>query len=343
MNIDIVNPVEHPGWDDLLPASDQVSFFHTAGWAQMLSSTYGYKSLYFTITDKGRITGMMPVMEIKSFLTGKRGVSLPFTDMCGPVAKDQETFASLLKESAAFGRQSGWKHIEFRGGRKWLPHEPASSLHLIHTLALEADEAEVSARFRPTIRRNIRKAQKKGVTVRLAHSLISVAAYYRLHCVTRRHHGLPPQPWLFFKKMHEHVIAPGKGFVALAEFNNQSIAGAVFVQHRDQAIYKYGASDVRFHHLRPNHLVMWEAIRWGCRNGIRSFSFGRTDPENEGLLRYKRGWGAVEGRLQYHQLDLRTNHYIGIKAGPKASYEAFKSLPLPVLRLAGQLLYRHVG
>jgi hypothetical protein len=170
-----------------------------------------------------------------------------------------------------------------------------------------------------------------------------VAAYYRLHCATRWHHGLPPQPWSFFRKLHEHVIAPGKGIVALAEFQNQWIAGAVFAHHRDRAIFKYGASDPRYQHLRPNNLVMWEAIRWCCRSGMRSLSFGRTELNNEGLAHFKRGWGAAEGRVQYHKFDLRSNRFVGEEKGMKASYTAFKVLPLPVLRLAGNLLYRHAG
>lgn len=343
MNLHIINPVDHPDWDSLLPTSGQASFFHTAGWARVLSQTYGYKARYFTITDNGLIVGLMPVMEIKSLLTGKRGVSLPFTDACVPLAEDRETFALLLKESVAFGRQAGWKHLEFRGAKSWMPPGPASSMHLVHALELSADEMEVSARFKPNVRRNIRKSKKEGVKVRLMHSLGAMAAYYRLHCGTRRYHGLPPQPWLFFKKMHEHIIGPGKGFIALAEFQNRWIAGAVFLQHRDQAIYKYGASDIRFQRLRPNNLVMWEALRWCCRNNVRRFSFGRTDPKNEGLRHYKNGWGAVEDRLLYHRLDLRSSCFVGTHGTPKSSSAVFKSLPLPMLRLAGRLLYRHVG
>ena len=115
MDIQIINPIEHPGWDDLLRTADQASFFHTSGWARVLSETYGYEPLYFTIVDGDRLTGLIPVMEVKSFLTGKRGVSLPFTDMCEPVAEEQQTFEALLKEAAAYGRRAGWRHLEIRG------------------------------------------------------------------------------------------------------------------------------------------------------------------------------------------------------------------------------------
>jgi hypothetical protein len=88
---------------------------------------------------------------------------------------------------------------------------------------------------------------------------------------------------------------------------------------------------------------MWEAICWCCRNGVGQFHFGRTEPKNEGLLQFKRAWGPVEGKLSYYKYDLRSNSFVAAKSGSKTSYEAFKVLPIPILRLAGHLLYRHVG
>jgi lipid II:glycine glycyltransferase (peptidoglycan interpeptide bridge formation enzyme) len=212
-----------------------------------------------------------------------------------------------------------------------------------HTLTLESDEARVEKGFKPSTRRNVRKAGDAGITVALERSGEAMASYYRLHCGTRRHHGLPPQPWFFFGRIHAHVIAPGRGFVALAYHEGRVIAGAVFFHFRDQAVYKFGASDRDHLTLRPNNLVMWEAIRWCCCNGIRTFSFGRTEPGNEGLLRFKRGWGAVEQKLNYYRYDLKAGAFTAGASGPKTSYAVFKLMPAPLLRLAGALMYRHVG
>jgi len=339
----VFNPIEDPSWDSLLERCDQSTFFHTSAWARVLSESYAYSPLYFAVIDDGRLRGLIPVMEIRSLLTGKRGVSLPFTDMCHPVAKDQETFNLLLQELLLHARLSGWKHVEIRGGREFLLDEPFSAEHFVHTLELHAYDAAVSKNFKPNIRRNIRKAEKAGVSVTFEHSLEAVAAYYRLHCGTRRHHGLPPQPWSFFRKFYEHVIATGKGFVALAKYQHHWIAGAVYVFYRDQAIYKYGASDRGAQHLRPNNLVMWEAIQWCCRNGFRTFSFGRTEPENSGLLQFKRGWGTHEEKLAYYEYSVKDNGFVKPHSMLKPLSQVFKFMPEPLARLAGNCIYRHVG
>jgi lipid II:glycine glycyltransferase (peptidoglycan interpeptide bridge formation enzyme) len=263
--------------------------------------------------------------------------------VCNPIAKDQETFDRLLDGLIAHSRRTGWKYIEIRGGRAFLPHASVLAKHFVHTLELNSDEAEVIRRFKPNIRRNIHKAEKEGVTVTIENSLDAVASFYKLHCGTRRHHGLPPQPWSFFRKMHAHVIAAGKGFVALAGYQDRWIAGAVYALYRDQAIYKYGASERTSQHLRPNNLVMWEAIRWCCRNAVRTFSFGRTEPGNDGLLQFKRGWGSSESTLAYYRYDLRADRFVAETFQSNRLNGLFKRLPIPLLRMAGNLLYRHMG
>jgi hypothetical protein len=179
--------------------------------------------------------------------------------------------------------------------------------------------------------------------VTFQHTAEAMAAFYELHCRTRRRHGLPPQPWRFFEKVYAHVVAAGKGVVLLAAHAGKTVAGAVYFFYRDRALFKFGASDRAFQHLRANNLVMWEAIQWFIRNGFRSLHFGRSETENEGLLQFKRGWGAQESRVAYYRLSLRENTFSAARNGTRSSYPVFKMLPIPVLRLAGRILYRHVG
>ena len=343
MTLSLLNPVEYPKWDDLLLTAERATFFHTSAWARVLSEFYGYKPLYFCAIEGVRLTGLIPVMEIDSFLTGKRAVSLPFTDICPVLVDSEGAFQGLLDCLRKHGRKAAWKSIEFRGGGEYFGTAPAVATHFTHTLALDQDEGKVFAAFKSSTRRNIRRALAEGVEVKFLVSQEAVADFYRLNCLTRRDHGLPPQPRHFFGKIYEHIIAMGKGFVVLVLNQGRPIAGAVFFHFREEGIYKYGASDKHFRHLRANHLVMWEAIRWCCRNGIRSFSFGRTEPENKGLLQFKRGWGTKEDKVAYYKLNLIENAFSAEASGVRSSYSVCRFLPVPVLQLAGRVLYRHVG
>lgn len=276
-------------------------------------------------------------------MTGKRGVSLPFTDECHPIADDNDQFMVSLKKLIEYGKKAGWKHIEFRGGQNTFKESTPFEAYYFHTLDLDRDEQEIFSTFKSNTKRNIKKAVKKNLKVKMLYTLESVKEFYRLNCLTRKDHGLPPQPYHFFKKIYEHIISQKKGFVVLAYYQKKPVAGAVYFHFSGQAIYKYGASDGRFQHLRPNNLVMWEAIKWYARNGFISFSFGRTEPENKGLIQFKRGWGTGEETIYYYKYDLKTDAFVKDSSRIKSSYMVFNRLPLPLLKLTGRILYRHVG
>ena len=140
------------------------------------------------------------------------------------------------------------------------------------------------------------------------------------------------------------MLASGHGLVVMASHRGKVIAGGVFLHFRDKALYKYGASDRHYQHLRANNLVMWEAMSWYAKNGFRSFSFGRTEPENEGLLQFKRGWGATEEIISYTKFDLRRSAFVKESPGVTGVHNrVFAAMPIPLLRLAGEILYRHMG
>lgn len=343
MNIQILNPIEYPNWDDLLLTNPEASFFHTSAWARILSESYNYTPLYFTEIENEKLTALIPVMEIKSILTGKRGVSLPFTDLCDPIVQNGNQFNPILENIFRHGKAAGWKYIEFKGGKGIFHKEPSVSYCYHHTLDLTRNENDIFSSFKSNTRRNIRKAIKQGVKIELFNTLESVRSFYRLNCITRKYHGLPPQPFNFFKKIYEHIISRKKGFVVLASFKESYVAGAIYFHFGNKVIYKYGASNRSFQHLRANNLIMWESIKWYANNGFKTFSFGKTEPENKGLLQFKLGWNTKEEIINFYKYDLIKKYFVSKEPGLKTSYNFFRNMPSPLLRFIGSLLYRHIG
>ena len=341
-DIEIINPVNYCGWDDLLASNPESTFFHTAAWAKVLSETYNYRPLYFTIRDDNGLIALIPMMEVKSILTGLRGVCLPFTDYCQAIIDDQSKLQDMDAFVQEYGRKHNWKSIETRGGD--YPDTTAATFFYKHTLKLTADPEQVFSKFKDTTQRNTRKAMRDGVEISVHRSLDAVREYYRLHCLTRKKHGAPPQPWLFFEKIYEHLISRNLGMVVMASYEKKNIAACVFFNFKNKALYKFGASDFKYQHLRANNLVMWEAIKLYAQNGYESLCFGRTEPENSGLRRFKTGWGAEEQVVNYYKYDLRQNIFVTEAPLLKNYYQSiFEIMPIPVLRMFGSLLYKHIG
>jgi len=345
IKLEIIDPLNYPTWDELLLSNDEYSFFQTSHWAGVLHGAYHFKPCYFSLIHGNRLVALIPLMEINSILTGKRGVSLPFTDYCEPIVSREIETKVVFDFIKEYALKAGWKYIEFRGaGRLFQDSPPHASWYYKHTLKLKRDEDQLFSSFKGNTQRNIRRAATVGLEVRIDNSFDALMEFYRLNCMTREEHGLPPQPFYFFRKVYDHVISMDHGFVSLAFHDGKAIAGAVYFHFGGRAIYKYGASDKAYQHLRPNNLAMWEAIKWYCRNGYKDFCFGRTEPENAGLRQFKKGWGTDETTIEYFRYDITKNAFVfGYRSGvTKVFKTVFKRMPLLLLRAIGKALYRHV-
>jgi hypothetical protein len=342
--LQIVNPLNIENWDRLLEDHGGATIFHSSSWAKVLSETYRYNPKYFVRFYNDKLLALLPLMEIRSIFTGKRAVSLPFTDFSPPLYKDEESFAGLMEEAVKHGAEVDWKRIEIRGSIPGILTEQPAAEYLTHDLNLSSDEEGIRSRVRDSTMRQVRKAAREGVTIDEQPSTEGIQQYYRLNRLTRKRHGLPPQPFSFFTSIYKNIISKGMGTVYLATYRGKCVAGAIFFHFKDQVLFKFGASDNRYRQLGINNLVMWEAIK-GCAGGhYRNLNFGRTDPDNHGLRRFKSGWGSTESKVTYYSYDLLKGSYVWENHLVKEWQKRILSrTPVPVLGLLGSLMYRHVG
>lgn len=340
----VVNPLEDPSWDANLAACPGATFFHTAVWARVLHCAYGYRPAYFMAGDGSNVRPVLPLMEVDSWLTGRRGVSLPFTDECAPLSGDAGSFRRNYADVLRHAKSRRWKYLEVRGSGNLFDNAPASASFFGHRLDLQAPEATLFSRFDPSVRRAIRKGENGGLTLEFSRDIEAVRDFHRLMRITRRRHGVPPQPFHFFVCIQRYVLAQKQGWVVLARHKGVPVAGAIYFHFGKTVIYKYGASDEKFQHLRANNVVMWEAIKRHAAEGFATLDFGRTARDNEGLRKFKLSWGASEHTIDYVRQNPSTGHFAAAKApGAGLLARLFQILPDPILRLIGVILYKHMA
>jgi hypothetical protein len=340
----VVDPLTQAGWDAMVAAHSQGSIFLSSAWTGVLADTYGFKPRYFALIQQGKLRGLFPLMEVRDMLGRRSGVCLPFTDECAPILPEGNTGETFLGSVLDFARSRGWRRLEWRGGGALFGAGQPSVRYYTHSIDLGHDMAAALSHFSPAAQRAVRKAEAAGVEVRVSDSLEAVGRYYALHCLTRRRHGLPPQPYAFFGHIHRRIIAPGLGFVAEALHRGIPVASAVFFTFGRKAIYKFGASDRDRQELRANNLVFEKAIERLIHLGVEGLSLGRTSLDNEGLRRFKNGLGAAETTLECFQLNPAKLEYLpGRDEATGWHNEIFRRMPLWLSRLAGSLIYRYAA
>jgi hypothetical protein len=331
-------------WMSFVGSKPQATIFHHPQWIKLLYECYGYRPFIMAVNDSdGNICAGLPLMEIKSPITGRRWVSLPFTDHCSPLYSDPASLDRLVEGLSCLFQTKRIPEIELR----WdMPHcriSQPSAKFMLHNIRLSPDFESVAARFHNMHKRNISVAEKKGVRIEWGSKQEHLDAFYQLHLQTRHRQGVPIQPKRFFDLLGKELIDQGLGYVLLAYKDNQCLAAAVFLHWQKTLTYKFGASDTKWRSLQPNHLLLQTAIRWGCENGFTLFDMGRTDLGHDGLCKFKSGWGAEETSLTYSTISRRTPRHLVAGDTMKIVKPVIQKSPRWVCRLAGELLYKHFG
>lgn len=299
MQIETIDPAHDPSWEAFIQETPEATPFHTGAWAKVLRDTYDFRPRYMVArNERGKITAGIPLFEV----CGSRLVGVPFSDYCPPLLPDSEDSKALVAELKRT-TNNGTSALELRGSSA-LDLEAQgftrADAFLQHVIALDANVEELEARFRANVRRTIRKAQRSGLTVRAGDKLSDMERFYELNMLTRRKHGLIPQPWRFFENIHRHVISCGGGVLLLCEYEGLAIAADLVLGYGTKLVGKFNASDSRYQKMGPNNLLLMKTIELGLADGYTELNLGRTEPEHEGLRRFKLGWGSREEPLPYY-------------------------------------------
>ena len=341
--VSALDPTCDPYWDKLAASHSDFTVFHSSAWMRVLSKTYRHNPLVLCWSHNGELVAALPLLEVATPFTGRRGVSLPFTDFCQPLFFSDCDPGIIFEDVRTFAQRRNWNHFEIRGRlTNEFPRRSSFTFHG-HSLDLGNRAETLFDKFAAPVRRAIRKAERSGLSVKLSALEGSMHDFYRLHQRTRRRHALPPQPFSFFRNIYREMIEPGWGFIVLAQHHSKSIAAAVFLHTQRNAVFKFGASDERYQDLRPNDLVMWSAIRHLVQNDLETLHLGRTSRHNEGLRRFKLAWGATEKPLEYFRFDMRTNDWTVSRDRTAGFHNAlFARLPLILNRVIGRIVYPHL-
>jgi len=344
LNLNSLDPTIIADWDELILSFPSYSFFHSSDWAKVLSETYNFKPHYLKLTDTGKTKAIIPLMEVDSLFTGRRVISLPFSDFCEPLISSGVKLKLIRHKVIDYSKEQGFNSLELRDSEVHLDNSIIIPAGYQHILDLSFSEEQLFKRISDNTRRNIKKAIRNNVSLEINNSPSALEEFYFMNCYTRRRHGLPPQPIKFFRKLNEFVLTKNKGFISISKYNGKSIAAAVFLLIGKKALYKYGASLFEYQNLRPNNLLMWESIKYIKAQGFNELNFGRTELENIGLRRFKLGWGTEEKILNYYRFNLgKKNNSSTSTISLNQRKFPLHRFPIFLLRLIGKFVYRHIA
>ncbi len=335
-----------PGWERL--ARELGTFYPHERWVMGLARSFRFEPVFLAATEAGSLVGGLPLLRVPGLLGPARLVSLPFSYAAGPLAPSPDAAHALLEEATRLAGERGVRRVEIKQANP--PWGAASGfVRNVHYHAYRLDtsgsEDEILKRLhKSSTQRGIRKAEKSGVLVRSGTSRDDWLEMALLQERTSHRHGVPAPPRGFFLVLCKALQQAGLTELYIAEVPERGVAAAIVVWKGPREwIYAFGASRDELLEYRPNHALLWRAIRDAAAAGV-VFDFGRAAPEQEGLVVFKRRWGGEPVPLAY-------DYWPGVgglnvarrdQGALGAAARVWSALPAPVARM-GSALYRYLG
>jgi lipid II:glycine glycyltransferase (peptidoglycan interpeptide bridge formation enzyme) len=341
-----IDPIEDPRWERLSLTHPGASVFHSPGWLKALRNAYGYEPIALTTTAPGNeLADGIVFCRVRSWLTGNRLVSLPFSDHCDPLVANSEELALLLTGLRRLADANHCKYTEIRP-RGPLAATPAgieqADTFCFHRLDLGVG---VDALFRglhkDCVQRKIHRAEREGLVCEEGRSPELLRKFYSLQVATRRRQHLPPQPFAWFQNLAACMGAALR--IRVASKEGKPVASILTLQHGRTLVYKYGCSDKVFNNLGGMPLLFWRAIQDAKSQGLSEFDLGRSDENNEGLIHFKDRLGATRSGMTYWRFPASSAAHVRSGWQMRAAKRIAACLPDACLSAVGNLLYKHAG
>ncbi len=328
-------------WDAFVAGCADATFFHRAGWLEVIAGVFGHAAHFLYAERDGAIVGVLPLARNRSLLFGDSLVSLPFAVYGGVAASDAAAAAALEAEAERLAQALGVGHLELRNVKARHPEWPTQDLYFTFRKALFAD-AEDNMRAIP---RKQRAMVRKGIRNGLASTVDADAGrFFALYAGNVHRHGTPALPRRYFDTL-QRVFGEACEILTVTAPDGTPLSAVLSFYFRDEVLPYYAGDAVAARDLAANDFKYWELMRRACGRGCRLFDYGRSKRDT-GPYAFKKNWGFEPQPLHYEfRLYRRDAVPQNNPANPK--YRAFialwRCMPLALANRLGPLIVRSLG
>lgn len=342
MDVDQLTQPEHYGaWDDFVRHHPDGTFFHLAGWRDVIRTAFGHRTFFLAARDKGQIVGVLPLAEIRSRLFGHKLISLPFCVYGGPVAANEIARNELVQHACELARDLRVGFLELRN-RQAIPGMQGPARYVTFRRSLDPDPERNLAAIPRKQRAMIRKGAAKGLRPNFD---ATVDEFFAVYAESLRSLGTPVLPLNYFRVL-KNVFQSDCELLSISAGNGGPVVAAVMSFYfRDEVLPYYGGGTHLARELHGYDFMYWELLVHALGKGSQIFDFGRSR-SGTGSYRFKTHWGFEPVPLHY-QYELVQAKEIPNVTPDNPRYHAlirlWQRLPLSVTTTLGPLLARSLG
>ena len=308
---DIMETVRRPSvelWEEIIKNCEHATFFHSPIWTKVLEKTYSHYSnatVSFIFNTGNRAIFPLVAQHSKGILFKKVKHKSMAPGVYGGMVSERrlapEETGSVFEYLTSTDIKD-LKIVENPLETYDVPETFVANSLFTHIVSLHADFEQLRKRFSRGQKSNIKQAEKKGITVRLAHSLEDYEQYYAIYQETIKRWGERAgaiYPWQLFLNLFETRNPDIR--LWLAEKQSKIIAGVLTLYCNYTILYWHGCSLKEYFDHYPNNLLHMEIIKDGCARGYRSYDLNPSGG-HPGVVKFKESFSAK-------RVDFKTYHW----------------------------------
>lgn len=338
--VSILTPVKYSAWDDFVLQCPQATFFHRAGWQQIMEQAFGHKTWFLYAEENGQIQGVLPLVEINSLLFGHSLSALPFCAYGGIASVSDNAYNKLDEAAQSLANHLDVDHLEYRLRKPQHPDWPTKNMYVTFRKTIDPDVEQNLLAIPRKQRAMVRKGIKHGLQswVESSTERFFSAYSYSLHRL-----GTPAFSRQYFRLLRQ--VFGEDCEVMVITHDDQVVSAVMSFYFRDEVLPYYGGGTDAARDLAANDFMYWELMRRACERGYRVFDFGRSKKDT-GSFSFKKNWGFEPEQLYYeYQLHRKQTMPEVNPLNPKYRFfiKAWQKMPLALANLIGPYINRNLG
>ncbi len=292
-----LRPADFSRWDAFVAACGEATFFHRAGWKTVIEQAFGHRTSFFYAEVNGRIEGVLPLAEVRSFMFGHSLVSLPFCVYGGIAATSDRARRALNDAARARAEQLKVDHLEYRLRTPVQDDWLQKDLYVTFRKDIDPDVERNLLAIPRKQRAMVRKGIKAGLKSEIDQGVERLFAAYS-DSVHRL--GTPVFSKRYFEILTQ-VFGSDCEVLTITREDGGLIASVMSFYFRDEVLPYYGGGTSQAREVAGNDFMYWEVMRRACERGLRVFDYGRSK-RGTGSFDFKKNWGFEPQRLHYKYL-----------------------------------------
>ncbi len=340
IEIQDLKPGEEAECDRFVLSSPSATFFHLCGWRTVVEKAMGHRTFYLTARIDGAIKGVFPISWVRSRLFGDCLVSSPLAVYGGICADDREVYFSLLKAGSELAERLGVKYLEMRNLTEPFPTDlPGRDLYVTFTQDLTPGPDKLLQGLPRDTRYAIRKSLKAGLDWT---EDLSLDDFYEIFAHSVHRLGTPVFPKQLFAALRSEF--PKQCRIFGVRKGKQAIAGVLCLYFKDQVLPYYAGALPEFYKDSPNNFMYWNLMAQSCREGLKSFDFGRSK-KGTGSFQFKSAWSMQVTELPYRYQLVKAKevpHLSPVDQKFQLAVALWKKMPFACSKIIGPRLIRWI-